>query len=310
MILVGCDDMSNIYQKDELRAYIEQSDFRVFNEQMKVRLSKELAEKYDQGCYDNYLKSIYQHFQLISTLNIRYPGNANPILYIYIVPDDNYATLLRVPAKYDKGTGCGKCRGCYDLDGFRLAYCFNQRMALDYPEEETDIAKIVNDNHEIAHVIHSNFFGGSQLLQEGFAEAIPLYALGYEEKFPVHQNMIASLQDHQILSAAEVIQQERDGSFGVESLLPIDRCSFRLSYVSSYLFVRGIMEFIRAKYQLSKAEAVQKFLEIVHQSDCSNEWRIYDIANALGIPQDELLHGKDLQRSVIRGMAKEEAKKL
>ena len=45
-----------MYQKDVLREYIEKSELRLFSNKIKVRLSKGLALKYDQGHYQNYLK--------------------------------------------------------------------------------------------------------------------------------------------------------------------------------------------------------------------------------------------------------------
>ena len=84
-----------MYEKDSLREYIESSELRIFSKEIKVRLSKELALKYDRGCYNNYLESIQMYLNMINTLEIKYPGNANPVLYIYIVPDDNYSKLLK-----------------------------------------------------------------------------------------------------------------------------------------------------------------------------------------------------------------------
>ena len=44
-----------MYQKDKLREYISNSEIRVFSDNIKVRLSKELAKKYDNGSYYNAL---------------------------------------------------------------------------------------------------------------------------------------------------------------------------------------------------------------------------------------------------------------
>ena len=47
-----------MYQKDILREYISNSELRIFSKKIKVRLSKELADKYDKGRYSNYLKNM------------------------------------------------------------------------------------------------------------------------------------------------------------------------------------------------------------------------------------------------------------
>lgn len=73
-----------MYQKDILREYISESESRVFSKKIKVRLSKELAEKYDNGSYNNYFLNLQKYLDMIDTLDIQYPGNAHPVLYIYI----------------------------------------------------------------------------------------------------------------------------------------------------------------------------------------------------------------------------------
>lgn len=292
-----------MYKKNMMREYIKSSELRIFNDRIKVRLSKELAVKYDNGCYYSYLNNMDKCFQMIDTLNIQYPSNAHPIFYVYIVPDDNYAELLNFPAIFDRGKGGGKPVRCYDLDGFTSAYGLSQNMLENKPSEETNISKIENEIHELAHIVHSQFFNRNQIICEGFAEALPLYALGFEEIFDEHRNSIINLSGDQVLNAQEILNSEKDNSYGSESILPNRSCSFRLSYISSYLFVRGCMETIAKKYNLSKEQSVQHFLEIVKESDCSNEWLIYDIADALDFPRDELLNGKQMQLEILQSLS-------
>lgn len=292
-----------MYQKDVLREYISKSELRVFSEKIKVRLSKELAEKYDNGSYNNYLSNMQKCLDMIDTLNIQYPGNAHPVLYVYIVPDNSYSELLRIPKIFDKGAGGGKPVPCYDLDGFNLAYGLSQNILENRPEEETKISRIENEIHELSHIVHSQFFSTHQTICEGFAETLPLYALDFEEIFDEHRNTIIELDESQIISAQELLNSEKKGIYGAGEVLPNRSCSFRFSYISSYLLVRGCVETIAEKNNFSKAQAIQKFLEIVKQSNCSNEWLIYDIANSIGIPQDELLNGKHLQMKVLTSLS-------
>lgn len=297
-----------MYKKNLMREYIKNSELRVFNNRIKVRLSKELAVKYDNGCYNNYLNNMDKCFQMIDTLNIQYPSNAHPVFYVYIVPDDSYVELLNFPTKFDKGNGGGKPVRCYDLDGFGSAYGLSQNMLENKPSEETNISRIENEIHELAHIVHSQFFNKNQIICEGFAEALPLYALGFEEIFDEHRNSIVNLNENQIFSAQEILNSEKNNSYGVESILPNRSCSFRLSYISSYLFVRGCMETIVKKYNLSKEQSVQYFLEIVKGSDCTNEWLIYDIADALDLPREELLDGKQMQLEILQSLSMETPK--
>lgn len=53
-----------------------------------------------------------------------------------------------------------------------------------------------------------------------------------------------------------MLDSEKDNSFGSETILPNKSCSFRLSYISSYLFVRGCLETIAKKNNLSKRESI------------------------------------------------------
>ena len=292
-----------MYKKDYLRKYIRSSELRVFSNNIKVRLSKELTEKYDQGNYENSLNFIDKCFAMISKLNIKYPGNANPSLYIYIVPDENYQKLLNFPEKFALGKDAGKPVICYDLDGFNNAYWLSQNKLKNKSFENITIAKIENEIHELAHVIHSQFFSKNQTICEGFAEMLPLHGLGLEDVFEEHKNILNSLDSSKILTAKELLNSENNGSYGNEQLLPGGTCSFRLSYISSYLLVRGCVEQIVATYSCSKESAIQLFLEIVKTSIYWGESLIYDMADAIEFSRESLLNGKELQLKVLEKLS-------
>lgn len=290
-----------MYEKNKLKEYIKNSELRVFNKDIKVRLSKELAIKYDKGYYNEYLNNISKYIKMIKKLNIKYPGNAKPVLYVYIVPDNNYRELLGIPGKYDNGKGGGKPVMCYDLDGFFSAYGLSQNI-LENKNKETDISKVENEIHELSHIVHSQFFNKNLIISEGFAEALPLYGLNMEKDFTEHKNALLNLEEEQILSVQEILKLEKDGTFGIETILQNKTCSFRISYISSYLFVRGCMEIIAKKFDLKKEDAVQRFLEIVRESECINEWLIFDIADALDLSREELLNGKQIELEVLKSL--------
>lgn len=290
-----------MYEKNKLKEYIKNSELRVFNKDIKVRLSKELAIKYDKGYYNEYLNNISKYIKMIKKLNIKYPGNAKPVLYVYIVPDNNYRELLGIPGKYDNGKGGGKPVMCYDLDGFSSAYGLSQNI-LENKNKETDISKVENEIHELSHIVHSQFFNKNLIISEGFAEALPLYGLNMEKDFTEHKNALLNLEEEQILSVQEILKLEKDGTFGIETILQNKTCSFRISYISSYLFVRGCMEIIAKKFDLKKEDAVQRFLEIVRESECINEWLIFDIADALDLSREELLNGKQIELEVLKSL--------
>ena len=290
-----------MYEKNKLKEYIKNSELRVFNKDIKVRLSKELAIKYDKGYYNEYLNNISKYIKMIKKLNIKYPGNAKPVLYVYIVPDNNYRELLGIPEKYDNGKGGGKPVMCYDLDGFSSAYGLSQNI-LENKNKETDISKVENEIHELSHIVHSQFFNKNLIISEGFAEALPLYGLNMEKDFTEHNFALLNLEEEQILSVQEILKLEKDDTFGIETILQNKTCSFRISYISSYLFVRGCMEIIAKKFDLKKEDAVQRFLEIVRESECINEWLIFDIADALDLSREELLNGKQIELEVLKSL--------
>ena len=295
-----------MYKKNILREYIHNSELRIFSEKLRVRLSKELAEKYDSGAYDNYLKNMEKFYDMLNSLNIKYPSNASPILYLYIVPDDNFEDMLQIPKTFSGQRGGGKPVGCYDLDGFKFAYGVSQNICENKPAEVTNIAKIENEIHELSHLIHGMFFSKNSIINEGLAEAIPLYVMGLEDEFDEHREALLNMDQSQIYSASEILYQERNGIFGKEELLPNKTCSFRLSYISSYLFVRGCLEKIGNKFGLNKIESLQYFLELMKQSSYSQDWLIYDIADTLDLDKEELLNGKLFQLEVIDNLSKKE----
>lgn len=287
---------------NELKKYIEYSKVRKFNEEISVRLSKELAIKYDKGSYYNHLERIGFWFKKLKALNILYPGNAHPVLYIYIIPDENYQKLLNFPAIFDKGKGGGKTVPCFDLEGFNSAYAISQNLVEDFINN--NIAHDVNTVHELAHVIHSQFFYKNSIICEGFADMVPLYILDLKDQFLEYKKMLASLDIDYVLSAEEIIDSERKGTFGKDDGNNRRMCSFRISYISSFLFVMVCMKLIEKHYKLSKVQAMQKFLTMIRQCNGVNDYLIYEIADSLFVPREELLSGKRLQLNILNDLIK------
>ncbi len=293
------------FKKDKLREYIYNSELRVYNENIKVRLSPELAVKYDKGLYDNYLKYTSECYELLLNLNLKYPSNAKPIYYLYIVPFDQYVELLRFPDKFNNGTGGGKPVKCYDLDGFTDAFGISDNLCENFIKEEKGIAYYENEIHELSHLLHTNFFINNKILEEGFAETIPLYILDLQKQYTSHTEALIKLDEKQILTAKELLEEEANYMFGATEILPNKTCSFRLSYISSYLFVRGCIKRIEEKYKINKVDSLQKFLEMLYSSNYINAWLIFDIADFLGLDRNQLLTGKELQLSVLEDIKNE-----
>ena len=183
-----------MYERDELREYIKNSELRIFNKKIKIRLSSELAKKYDKGIYTNYLIRLQKELEMLEKLQIKYPSNAKPFLYLYIVPDDNFIKLLQVPSTFSKGKkGGGKAVTCYDLDGFNLAFGLSQNCLENKDINNKEIERIENEIHELSHIILGQFMAGNQAISEGVAEALPLFGLDLEEEFLSHQEVLVHL---------------------------------------------------------------------------------------------------------------------
>jgi len=287
------------YKVDKMKKYIEVSELRMVSKDLRIRLSKELAKKYDAGVYESAIKNLKKDIKQIIGLGLKYPGRAKPVFYVYLVPDDNFIELLSFPYKTWKSGG--RPVSSYDLDGFNQAYGLSQNIFINGAR---NIMREVNDIHELAHLVHSQFFYNiDSYICEGFAEVLPLYAMDYEDKFDEHCDLLKKLKVEQIYSAKELLAMEKEDYFyNGKTIISNKSCSFRLPYISSYLFVRACIEKIGIKFNFSKQESVQKFLEIVKDSHCINEWLVYTFADILDVSRDELLCGKKLQFEVIVGL--------
>lgn len=287
------------YKTDKLKEYIEQSEILIINKDLHIHLSKDLLKKYDAGIYSEGIKHIVSCINKIKKLQIKYPANAKPIFYVYIVPNENFRELLNYPS-HIKTKGGGRPVTSYDLDGFNEAYGISSNLLEN--QTKPNIMQEVNTIHELAHLVHSMFFNKDRLISEGFAEALPLYTMEYENIWEEHQQMLKELPEDKILSAQQLIEITSNNNFNIGAVMPNKSCSFDCSYISSYLFVRGCLEAIASKFNINKVEATQKFLEIVKQSNSYNQWLIYDIANAIGIPQEKLLNSKEIQINTISNL--------
>lgn len=287
-----------MYKKDLLREYIQNSSLRIFKNTVYVRLSEDLAKKYDAWLYNNYLNCIYDSYQQLLSLNLKLPCNWVPNLYIYIVPDSNYSELLSYPSKYNKWTGGWRPVKCYDLEWYIQAYGISQNLCVNYSENPV-IAKVENNIHELSHIICGQFAYKWTSFSEGLAEVLPLYILDYEKSFTEHKNAILSLNQGDIFTVSELFASEKDNSFWVTSIYPNKTCSFRYSYISSYLFIRWLLKTITEIKEVSKIWALQYFLEILKNSSYQHGRLVLDICDDLWLNPDEILNWKTLQNSAI-----------
>lgn len=280
---------------DALREYIQNSEMRVvIGGLFYARMSKSIAKKFDSGVYDVMLDEHKKCIRELKNLNIKYSANAKPKFYVYIVPDDKFAELLKYPYKNRKGGG--RPVPSYDFDSFNSAYGTSQNRMID--SGKIDITKHINLVHEYAHLIHHQFGFGAQMFGEGFVEMIPWYALEYEKKVPGHLTDMKSLQ--KIYTANELLE-----SVDFSDTVSGKTCSFQPSYISSYLWIRSVIEHIRKKYKLSRFEAVQKFLELYNITTYGKQWFIMELAGLIGMNAEKLLNSTEYQMEELKKIEKE-----
>lgn len=201
----------------------------------------------------------------------------------------------------------GKLVSAYDLDSYSCAYGTSNNLLENKSELST--SKKTNRLHELAHLIHSIFFFVNQYLEEGYAETYVFYILGYEDIFLEHRHLLENLKEEQILTVRELIELGNQRKFHPPRLIPHSTCSFEITYISSYLFVRGVIEKIEEKYGVDKFEANQMFLEMIKSSEYISEWLVFDIASFLDLPKEMLLYSKDLQLNILLELNERQATK-
>lgn len=289
------------YKLRPLEEYINTTEIININNQFKIRMNKEQKKEYDSTLYDIRINAMKERIKKISSLNIKYPYNANPNFYLYIVPKENFRVLLNYP-EYIKTEWGGKPVKSYDLDGFKSAYAQSNNILLW--THEISLLEDANSIHELAHLVHGMFFMDTTFLCEGFADTLTFYILDYENKIKEYKDLLCSLKEEDILTANELIVAEDNNSYNSIPMIKNTSCSFSKYYISSYLFVRGCIETIEKNENKNKIEAMQRFLEIQFNNNFYKQFGIFKIADEINIDRETLLNKKDIQMNVLNNIKK------
>ena len=97
------------------------------------------------------------------------------------------------------------------------------------------------------------------------------------------------------------LKLSEESSYRAKEILLNCSCYFRISYISSYLLVRGCIERIK-KIEFIKSTSSSIFFKNCKTKCSWNEWLVYDIANALDIPKEKLLTSKEMQLTVLKNI--------
>lgn len=275
---------------DALRDYIEKSELRKVNNNFRMRMSPEIATKYDSGAYKT---AIDEHAGCINELLKLKPQDIlgkQPIFYTYLVPDNRLVELLNYPYPRKRG---GRPVDCFDSDGLNTAYGATQNTFVML--EKPSVMSHINNIHEYAHLIQGQLNPHKHVMfHEGFAEIVPWYILDYESKCPEH---VMAVADTDVYSANELLT-----NVDFRDVVDGRICSFQKSYISSYVFVRALVEKIQSKYGLNKIEAVKMYLKVYAENNNDNQWLVVDFAKKLGLDADKLLGTTEYQKETLQKM--------
>ena len=271
-----------------LQKYIQESELRIVNDKFRMRMAPDLAQKYDDGVYD---AGVAEHAGCINELmEIGWQDviGQNPMFYTYLVPDDRLIELLDYPYQRSRG---GRPVQCFDKDGFRFAYGATQNTFI--MDKKPEIIAHINNIHEYAHLVQGQLNPYKHVMfQEGFAEVVVWYLLGYESKYLEHAMAVA---DTDIYSANELLT-----TVSFKDKVPGKRCHFQKSYISSYVLVRTMVEQIESKYGVDRIGAIRMWLETYSENDKDKQGLMTDFAKMLGIDAGKLIYTTDYQKDVLQ----------
>lgn len=282
----------------KLEDYIKETTVIPINDFFKVRLSNDLYQDYLNHLYDVKIALMEKIINNLISLDISFKSEL-PVFYLYIVPNENFKELLDY--KYDTKGG-GRPVKCFDFDG--LNYAFGISANLMKCMHTPTLNEEINLAHELAHLLHMQYFINEETLSEGFAEALTFYNLSYEEKAKEHRDIIFNLSQNRIYSINKLINLSNNNSFYTEPLIKNSICSYEPSYISSYLFIRGLIKAVEQKYNLNKNKAAQVILEIISESKHYDQFLIFELAEKIGLDAKKTLNGKELQLSAIEDIKK------
>lgn len=275
---------------DALRDYISTSELRIVNDNFRMRMAPAIAAKYDSGAYKTAIDEHTSCINELSKLNLQDVLGKKPIFYTYLVPDNRLIELLNYPYQRKRG---GRPVMCFDSDGFISAYGATQNTFVML--EKPSVMLHVNHIHEYAHLFQQQLNPYKHVMfHEGFAEVIPWYILDYESKCPEH---VMAVVDTDVYCANDLLT-----NVDFRDVVEGRSCSFQKSYISSYVFIRTLVEQIQSKFGIDKTAAVKMYMKIYAESKNDKQWLVVDFAKKLGLDADKLLYTTEYQKETLQKM--------
>lgn len=275
---------------EALQDYIKNSELRIADENLCIRMSPDLAQKYDAGVYD---AAVAEHVGCVRELMaLDLLPDKSKKFYIYLIPDgENVPSLLNFPYKDAKRGGCPVT--CFDKDGLKRAYGVSESTFYKACNVRGHVMKL----HEFVHLVQTEYKEKHQLISEGIAELVPWYLLDYDNQDIKGHVKVCSITD--IYAATNLL--------GIKDVF-LDRASnstasFQKSYISAYVFMRTVVEKMEAKYSLDKVRAVKLLLQWIAETKLNSGLLVMDFATRLGLNAEKLLYTTEYQKEVLQKMA-------
>ena len=268
---------------------IKMKDYKIFDvtDNLRIALKDDMLEQYyKNSAGKNFVKTMGILANNIVSLPINFK---QPLRFSFLVlpTGKEFSSAVGLPIED------GMCEAPVQLDeNYPLSLCVDYNWFAN-GFKNPDFKSRVGLTHELAHIVHGGYFRNLGQISEGFAEMLPHYLMGYDERNLKHQKAIVSFQEKDMLNMDFINQK---GMFAVDEINGRETQQLK-SYMSAYLWMLAYIKRIENIYELDKFEATSFVLNEFSKIDNFN-WddKTTAIADIVKMPKDEIMNELTLQK--------------
>ena len=268
---------------------IKMKDYKIFDvtDNLRIALKDDMLEQYyKNSAGKNFVKTMGILANNIVSLPINFK---QPLRFSFLVlpTGKEFSSAVGLPIED------GMCEAPVQLDeNYPLSLCVDYNWFAN-GFKNPDFKSRVGLTHELAHIVHGGYFRNLGQISEGFAEMLPHYLMGYDERNLKHQKAIVSFQEKDMLNMDFLNQK---GMFAVDEINGRETQQLK-SYMSAYLWMLAYIKRIENIYELDKFEATSFVLNEFSKIDNFN-WddKTTAIADIVKMPKDEIMNELTLQK--------------
>lgn len=268
---------------------IKMKDYKIFDvtDNLRIALKDDMLEQYyTNSAGKNFVKTMGTLANNIVSLPINFK---QPLRFSFLVlpTGKEFSSVVGLPIED------GMCEAPVQLDeNYPLSLCVDYNWFAN-GFKNPDFKSRVGLTHELAHIVHGGYFRNLGQISEGFAEMLPHYLMGYDERNLKHQKAIVSFQEKDMLNMDFLNQK---GMFAVDEINGRETQQLK-SYMSAYLWMLAYIKRIENIYELDKFEATSFVLNKFSKIDNFN-WddKATAIADIVKMPKDEIMNELTLQK--------------